>query len=175
NAGTIRNNASIALQKAMIFRGTIEDNIKMGNQNATEEQIKEAAEISQLKELITGNTDGLKHELTQAGGNISGGQKQRINIARTIIKDASIFIFDDSFSALDYLTESKLRKKVNKYLSGKTQLIVTQRAATAMRCDIIYVMDKGEIVGSGAHENLLKTCPIYKEIYDSQLGGVING
>ncbi|HRX14498.1 MAG TPA: ABC transporter ATP-binding protein [Eubacteriales bacterium] len=175
NAGTIRDNASIALQKAMIFRGTIEDNIKMGNQNATEEQIKEAAEISQLKELISGNADGLKHELTQAGGNISGGQKQRINIARTIIKDASIFIFDDSFSALDYLTESKLRKKVNKYLSGKTQLIVTQRAATAMRCDKIYVMDKGEIVGSGAHEDLLKTCPIYKEIYDSQLGGVING
>lgn len=175
NAGTIRDNASIALQKAMIFRGTIEDNIKMGNKNATDEQIKEAAEISQLKELISGNTDGLKHQLTQAGGNISGGQKQRINIARTIIKDASIFIFDDSFSALDYLTESKLRKKVNKYLSGKTQMIVTQRAATAMRCDKIYVMDKGEVIGSGTHENLLKTCSIYKEIYDSQLGGVING
>jgi len=175
NTGTIRDNASIALQKAMIFRGTIEDNIKMGNENATEEQVAEVAEISQLKELVSGNKDGLKHELTQAGGNISGGQKQRINIARTIVKDASIFIFDDSFSALDYLTESKLRKKVNKYLNGKTQMVVTQRAATAMRCDKIYVMDQGEVVGSGTHEDLLKNCSVYREIYESQLGGVMNG
>jgi ATP-binding cassette subfamily B multidrug efflux pump len=168
----IRDNISISLQKAAIFQGTIEENIRMGKQDATEEEVQKVAEISQLNELISGNKDGLKHELNQAGANISGGQKQRINIARAIIKDASIFIFDDSFSALDYLTESKLRKKLNKHLAGKTQIIVTQRAATAMRCDKVYVMDNGVVVGKGKHADLLKNCDIYREIYKSQLGGL---
>ncbi len=169
--GVIRQNVSIALQKAAIFQGTIEYNIKMGKESATDEEVAAVSDIAQLKELVSGNKEGLKHELTQAGANISGGQKQRINIARAIIKDASVYIFDDSFSALDYLTEARLRKRLNKYLAGKTQIIVTQRAATAMRCDKVYVLDKGEVVGSGKHADLIKTCPIYKEIYSSQLGG----
>ncbi len=171
---TVRNNISIALQKAMIFQGTIEYNIKMGDKDASEEKIAEVVKISQLQELLDSNVDGLQHKLTQAGSNVSGGQKQRINIARTVIKDASIYVFDDSFSALDYLTESKLRKQLNKYLAKKTQIVITQRAATAMRCDKVYVLDKGEIVGCGKHAQLLKTCPIYKEIYNSQLGGNVN-
>lgn len=169
--GVIRDNVSIALQKAMIFQGTIEYNIKMGKENATDDEVEAVSKIAQLNELISGNKDGYKHELTQSGANISGGQKQRINIARTIIKDASVYVFDDSFSALDYLTEARLRKQLNRYLAGKTQLIVTQRAATAMRCDKVYVLDKGEVAGSGTHAELMKSCLIYREIYESQLGG----
>ncbi len=114
--------------------------------------------------------EGFDYKLAQTGANISGGQKQRISIARAILKDAALYVFDDSFSALDYLTESKLRRELNVFLRGKTQIIVTQRAATAMRCDIIYVLDRGKVVGSGTHAELMETCPIYREIYVSQLG-----
>ena len=111
------------------------------------------------------------YRLAQSGANISGGQKQRISIARTILKSASVYVFDDSFSALDYLTESKLRKALNRYLAGKTQIIITQRAATAMRCDRIFVIEQGSIVGTGTHAELLQTCEVYREIVRSQLGG----
>lgn len=171
---TVRDNISIALQKAMIFQGTIEYNVRMGKKDATDEEVEKVGKIAQMQELITGNADGYKHELKEAGSNISGGQKQRINISRAVIKDAAVYVFDDSFSALDYLTESKLRKQLNKYLKGKTQLVITQRAATAMRCDKVYVMDRGTIVGVGKHAELLKNCQVYKEIYNSQLGGNVN-
>ena len=127
-----------------------------------------------MAEFVESKDEKLDFKLTQAGSNISGGQKQRINIARTILKPASVYIFDDSFSALDYLTEANLRKELNKYLNGKTQIIITQRAATAMRCDKVYVLDNGRVVGFGAHKKLLSSCPTYKEIYDSQMGGGIN-
>ena len=107
----------------------------------------------------------------ERGVGLSGGQKQRISIARTILKPASVYVFDDSFSALDFLTESKLRKALNRYLAGKTQIIITQRAATAMRCDVIFVIEQGSIVGTGTHAELLKTCEVYREIVRSQLGG----
>lgn len=170
---TIRDNVAIALQKSMIFEGTIADNVKMGNRDATDEQVLEALSIAQMNEFIDGKEEGIGYKLTQSGNNISGGQKQRINIARTILKPASVYVFDDSFSALDYLTEANLRKALNQYLKNKTQIIVTQRAATAMRCDKVYVLDKGNVVGVGTHKELLETCPTYREIYQSQMGGEV--
>ena len=167
---TIRDNVAIALQKSMIFEGTIGDNVRMGNRNATDEQVREALAIAQILDFVDSKEDGLNYNLTQSGNNISGGQKQRINIARTILKSASVYIFDDSFSALDYLTEANLRKALNQYLKDKTQIIVTQRAATAMRCDKVYVLDNGRVVGVGTHKQLLNSCPTYKEIYLSQMG-----
>ena len=171
---TIRDNVAIALQKSMIFAGTIADNVKMGNRDATDEQVREVLDIAQILDFVDSKEEGLNYKLTQSGSNISGGQKQRINIARTILKPASVYIFDDSFSALDYLTESNLRKALNKYLQGKTQIIVTQRAATAMRCDKVYVLDNGKVVGVGTHKQLLESCPTYREIYTSQMGGDIH-
>ena len=171
---TIRDNVAIALQKSMIFEGTIADNVRMGNKDATDEQVREVLKIAQIADFVDSKEEGVNYKLTQSGNNISGGQKQRINIARTILKPASVYIFDDSFSALDYLTEANLRKVLNQYLKDKTQIVVTQRAATAMRCDKVYVMDDGKVVGVGTHAQLLKTCPTYKEIYLSQMGGDIN-
>ena len=168
---TIRDNVAVALQKSMIFEGTIADNVRMGNKSATDQEVMEALEIAQMSEFVASKDEGVNYKLTQSGNNLSGGQKQRINIARTILKPASVYIFDDSFSALDYLTEANLRKALNKYLDGKTQIIVTQRAATAMRCDRVYVLDKGLVMGIGTHKQLLKDCPTYREIYDSQMGG----
>lgn len=166
----IRANISIALQKSMIFQGTVSENIRMGKKDASSEEVAEAVRIAQIEDFISSQKEGLEYELSQAGANLSGGQKQRINIARTILKDAAVYVFDDSFSALDYLTESKLRKELNRRLAGKTQIIITQRAATAMRSDKVFVMDNGALVGVGTHEALLKSCSVYKEICDSQLG-----
>lgn len=168
---TVRDNVSIALQRSMIFEGTVADNIKMGNKNATDEQVAKVVEIAQLTDFVNSREEGFNYKLTQSGSNVSGGQKQRINIARAILKDASVYVFDDSFSALDYLTEANLRKALNKYLQGKTQIIVTQRAATAMRCDKVYVLEKGVVVGVGTHKQLLDSCKVYQEIYRSQMGG----
>lgn len=170
-AATVRDNVSVALQKSMIFEGTVAENVKMGNKNASDEQVWEVLRIAQMEDFVKSKEEGLQLNLTQSGSNLSGGQKQRINIARTIIKPASVYVFDDSFSALDYLTEANLRKQLNRFLQGKTQIIVTQRAATAMRCDKVYVLDGGKVVGCGTHEQLLKDCTTYKEIVDSQLGG----
>jgi len=167
----VRDNVSAALQKGMVFEGSILDNVRMGNPNATEEMVKEALDVAQMTEFLESHSEGLSYRLAQSGANISGGQKQRISIARTIIKPASIYIFDDSFSALDFLTESKLRKALNRYLAGKTQIIITQRAATAMRCDRIFVLEQGRIVGSGTHDALMQSCDVYREIVRSQLGG----
>ena len=172
---TVRDNISIALQKPGIFQGTIAENLKMGKPEATPDEMENACEIAQILDFIRGNEKGFDYELTQAGANLSGGQKQRVSIARTILKDACAYVFDDSFSALDYLTESKLRRALNAYLRGKTQLIITQRAATAMRCDVIYVLDRGQLVGSGTHAELMESCPIYREIYVSQLGEPSDG
>lgn len=168
---TVRDNVSVALQKSMIFEGTVAENVKMGNKNATDEQIWEVLKIAQMENFVSEKAEKLNFKLAQSGSNLSGGQKQRINIARTIVKPASVYVFDDSFSALDYLTEANLRKQLNKYLQNKTQIIVTQRAATAMRCDKVYVLDNGKVVGCGTHRQLLETCKTYKEIFQSQLGG----
>lgn len=175
NPHTIRANLSCSLQRSTIFSETIRENILMGDPNATDEKILEVADIAEIKSFIEANPEKLDFKLDQGGSNLSGGQKQRMAIARAIIKPASIYIFDDSFSALDFLTESKLRTKLNSYIKGKTQIVSTQRISTAMSADKIYVFDKGEIVGEGTHSHLLETCSIYKEIYESQVGGDLNG
>ncbi|HBJ18189.1 MAG TPA: multidrug ABC transporter ATP-binding protein, partial [Clostridiales bacterium] len=166
----VRNNFSVALQKSMIFEGSVRDNVRMGNEKADDEEILRALDIAEMSPFLAMHEEGLDYRLAGAGTNISGGQKQRINIARALTKPAEVYIFDDSFSALDYLTESRLRQKLNRALEGKTQIVVTQRAATAMRCDRIFVLDGGRLVGAGRHEELLDSCTVYREIYDSQLG-----
>ena len=168
--GVVRDNMSVALQRATMFEGTIADNVRMGNRDADDKQVAEALGVAQMAGFIAEHEEGLQYMLTPDGTNVSGGQKQRINIARAIVKDASVYIFDDSFSALDFLTESNLRRALNARLQGKTQVIVTQRAATAMRCDKVYVLDCGRVVGRGTHEELLENCNTYREICDSQLG-----
>ena len=168
---TIRANISCVLQKAAIYSGTIRKNIAMGKPGATEEELLAAAEIAQMGEYLASLPDGLDHELTQAGKNLSGGQKQRVCIARAVLKNAPIYIFDDSFSALDFLTEARLRRALSERTAGKTRIVITQRVSSAMSCDCIFVMDKGCLVDAGSHQELLERCKIYQEIYVSQTGG----
>ena len=166
----IRNSFSIALQKAQIFEGSIRENIKIGNPEATDEEIIEALRLSKMTDFLNSKEEGLDYLLVGMGQNVSGGQRQRLNMARTIIKDADIYIFDDSFSALDFLTEREIKDNYSKKLGGKSRIVATQRISTAMSADKIYVMDKGRIIGEGRHEELMKDCPLYREIADSQLG-----
>ena len=168
---TLRRNISSVLQGAAIYTGTIEENIRMGNPDASEAELHEAAEIAQLADFIETCEGGYAHEIKQAGKNLSGGQKQRLSIARAIIKKAPIYVFDDSFSALDFLTEKKLRSALNEKIHGCTQLVVTQRITSAMSSDCIFVMDNGRLIDSGTHQELLSRCKIYQEIYASQTGG----
>ena len=168
----IRSNISVALQKSMIFEGTIKDNVTMSVTNASDEEVFHALETARMADFVNSHKGGLYYGLSQSGANLSGGQKQRINIARTIFKKSSVYIFDDSFSALDFLTESKLRRAMCVELKGKTQIIITQRISTAIRSDKIFVMADGKVVGEGKHEELINTCDIYKEIYASQMGEV---
>ena len=168
---TIRENISCVLQKAAIYSGSIRKNIAMGRPGATDEELLAAAEIAQMRDYLASLPEGLDHELTQSGKNLSGGQKQRICIARAVVKNAPIYIFDDSFSALDFLTEARLRKALSERTAGKTRIVITQRVSSAMSCDCIFVMDKGCLVDAGSHQELLERCKIYQEIYVSQTGG----
>ena len=168
---SVRANVSCAMQKSMIFEGTIRDNIGISRDGATDDDIYAAAQDAMMADFVDSHKEGLDYALTQSGANISGGQKQRINIARTILKKASVYVFDDSFSALDLLTEKNLRLRLNERLKGKTRVIITQRVSTARRCDYIYVLDGGKVVGGGNHEYLIGNCATYREIYRSQTGG----
>lgn len=172
---TMRQNMSCVLQNTSIYSGTIRENVRMGKPDATDAQIMQALEVAQAGEFVQSFPEGLDHEIKQSGKNLSGGQKQRLSIARAILKAAPIYIFDDSFSALDFLTEARLRGALAKHIAGKTQVIVTQRVTSAMHCDKIFVMDRGELVGAGTHDELLRACPVYQEIYASQTGGGSNG
>ena len=168
---TIRRNISCALQKSMIYSGTVRENVQMGRMNATEDELREALDIAQLTDFIAEQKDGMDYVLEQSGTNLSGGQKQRLAIARCIIKDAPIYIFDDSFSALDFLTEAKLRTRLNSQFAGRTQIVITQRVTSAMNSDCIFVLNEGKLVGAGKHAELLEKCKIYREIFASQTGG----
>ena len=167
----MRRNISAVLQKTAIFSGSVRENLLMGDPGAGEERLRQAARAAQIGEFIDTLDRGYDHELVQAGKNLSGGQKQRLSIARAILKDAPIFLFDDSFSALDFLTEAKLRQELNTTLGSRTRIVITQRVTSAMDSDRIYVMDQGRIVDCGRHEELLERCRIYQEIYASQTGG----
>ncbi|MEG1519613.1 MAG: ABC transporter ATP-binding protein [Clostridia bacterium] len=167
----IRYAYSCVLQKTAIFSGSIRENVLMGKKNANDEEVINALSIAQMSDFLAEKADGLDFQLEEGGSNLSGGQKQRISIARAIIKNSPILIFDDSFSALDFLTESKLRKSIKEKMGEKTQIIITQRVGTAMSADKILVLDKGLMVGLGTHSDLMNNCEIYKEIYNSQVGG----
>ena len=155
-------------QKGLLFSGTIKENIKYGNENATDEEVARAIEISQSN-FVYDFPEGLDYHVSQGGKNVSGGQKQRLSIARAIIKNPSILIFDDSFSALDYKTDKVVREKLNEAYKDTTKVIVAQRIGTIMSADTIVVLNEGKIVGIGKHKDLLKTCDVYREIALSQL------
>ena len=165
----LRNRIGYVPQKGMLFSGTIKSNLMLGNDNLTEEEMEEAAKVSQSLEFINEKKDKFDSEISQGGTNVSGGQKQRLSIARAIAKNPEIYIFDDSFSALDFKTDAALRKALFKYAKNATVLIVAQRISTIMNADNIIVLNEGEVVGSGTHKELLKNCQIYKEIALSQL------
>ena len=156
-------------QKGILFSGTIESNIKYSNPNMSDQKMQEAAEIAQAIEFIDGKEDKYKSEIAQGGSNVSGGQKQRLSIARAIAKDPEIFVFDDSFSALDFKTDAALREALAKRTQNKTCIIVAQRISTILNADKIVVLDDGKIVGQGTHKELIKNNEIYRQIALSQL------
>ena len=156
-------------QKAILFNGTVESNVNYGKKRISKDKIKEAIKVAQAKDFVENMDKGYESHIASGGTNISGGQKQRLSIARAIAKDPEIYIFDDSFSALDYKTDSMLRKELKKYTKNATTIIVAQRIGTIMHADKIMVIDEGKIVGLGNHKDLLKTCEVYKQIALSQL------
>ena len=166
----LREKIGFVPQKGILFSGTIASNLKLGNEKLTEEEMKRVAQISQALEFVDKKEDGFDSPISQSGTNVSGGQKQRLAIARAIAKNPEIYIFDDSFSALDFKTDAKLRKALKEYTKDSTILIVAQRISSIMNADKIIVLEQGEIVGMGTHNELLKNCEVYKEIASSQLG-----
>ena len=167
--GKLRDMLGFVPQKGVLFSGTIASNIKFGDENISDEDMYKAAEIAQALEFIEGKEDKFDSEISQGGSNVSGGQKQRLSIARALAKNPKILLFDDSFSALDYKTDVKLRKTLREKMQDATTIIVAQRIATILNADKIIVMNEGEVVGIGKHQELLKTCPTYLEIAESQL------
>lgn len=165
----LRDRIGYVPQKGVLFSGDIDSNLRYGNQSATDEEVRKAAEIAQALEFIETKPDKFESEISQGGTNVSGGQKQRLSIARAIAKNPEIYIFDDSFSALDLKTDAALRKSLKEETGDSTVLIVAQRISTILNADQIIVLDQGSIVGIGKHEELLKNCEVYKEIAQSQL------
>ena len=168
---TLYNKLGYVTQKAVLFSGSIKDNVFFGQSAAAEsdENLEEAIELSQAKEFVYKTEDGTEHRIAQLGRNVSGGQKQRLSIARALARKPEILIFDDSFSALDYATDAKLRAGLEKSLPNTTKIIVAQRIGTIRNADRIIVLDKGEEVGSGTHDELMRSCEVYRQIAKSQL------
>ena len=165
----LREKIGLVPQKGVLFSGTIESNLKYGGENISDEYMHKSAEIAQASEFIASKENGFDTEISQGGTNVSGGQKQRLAIARALAKNSEIYIFDDSFSALDFKTDAKLRKALNNELSDSTLLIVAQRISTIMKADQILVLDEGKVVGKGTHKELMENCEVYKQIALSQL------
>lgn len=165
----LRDNIGYVPQKAMLFSGTIDSNIKYGKEDADVNEVLAALDCAQAMEFVSELPNGVESSIAQGGSNVSGGQKQRLAIARALVKKAPVYIFDDSFSALDFKTDAKLRRALTKYTENAVVLIVAQRVSTIMNAEQIIVLDEGKIVGKGTHKELLKTCPEYREIAESQL------
>ncbi|WP_079528788.1 ABC transporter ATP-binding protein [Halobacillus hunanensis] len=165
----LRNNISLVPQKAVLFSGTIADNIRYGKKNATDEEVRKAADDALVSDFILETKNGFDSVIAQKGANVSGGQKQRLSIARALIREANIYIFDDSFSALDFKTDAKLRASLQQETSEATVFIVAQRISTVMDADQIIVLDHGEMAGVGTHRELMENCEVYQEIVSSQL------
>ena len=165
---TLRDHLAYVQQKAWLFSGTIASNLRYGNADATDEQLMHAADVAQAGDFIRSLPDGLNSFVAQGGTNFSGGQKQRLSIARALVKKPELYIFDDSFSALDFKTDAALRKALAKETQDAAVLIIAQRVSTIQHADQIVVLNEGQMVGLGKHEELLQTCPVYREIYESQ-------
>ena len=165
----LRDNIGYVPQKSMLFSGTIDSNIKYGKEDADVNEVLAALDCAQATEFVSELPNGVESSIAQGGSNVSGGQKQRLAIARALVKKAPVYIFDDSFSALDFKTDAKLRRALTKYTENAVVLIVAQRVSTIMNAEQIIVLDEGKIVGKGTHKELLKTCPEYREIAESQL------
>lgn len=169
NVDDLRRNIGFVPQKNILFSGTIASNLRMGDENATDEQLRKAAKIAQAEEFISEKPEGINDPIAQGGTNVSGGQKQRLAIARALVKKAPIYIFDDSFSALDFKTDAALRSALAENMKDSTVIIVAQRVGTIMNADRIIVLDDGRIAGVGTHRELLETCEVYNQIAKSQL------
>ncbi|HEX6555136.1 MAG TPA: ABC transporter ATP-binding protein [Ktedonobacteraceae bacterium] len=156
-------------QKAVLFSGTIAENIRYGKEDATDEEVRHAADVAQASEFIQNMPDGFDSQIAQGGTNVSGGQKQRLSIARALVRQPEIYVFDDSFSALDYKTDARLRSALRQETRDATVLIVSQRVSTVMDSDQIIVLDEGHVVGIGRHRELMRTCEVYRDIVSSQL------
>jgi len=167
----LREKIGLVPQKSVLFSGSVTDNIRFGARQASIEEVKHAAKISQAGKFVGEMEKGYDSEITQGGTNVSGGQKQRLAIARAVAKRPEIYLFDDSFSALDFKTDSALRSALKNETKNAAVLIISQRVSTVMHADNIIVMDDGRIEAQGTHEELLKTCSIYNEIANSQLAG----
>ncbi|WP_172423930.1 ABC transporter ATP-binding protein [Paenibacillus larvae] len=165
----LREKIGFIPQKAVLFTGTISDNIRYGKEDATGDEIRHAAEVAQATEFIANMKDGFDSMIAQGGNNVSGGQKQRLSIARALVRKPEIYVFDDSFSALDFKTDAKLREALKKETTESTVLIVAQRVSTVMDADRIIVLEEGKIAGIGTHQELMDTCTVYREIVSSQL------
>ena len=156
-------------QKSVLFSGTIASNLRFGDSQADETQIRKALDIAQASEFVYTDEKGIDAPVAQGGSNVSGGQKQRLQIARAIVKKPELYIFDDSFSALDFKTDALLRRRLKEECAEAITLIVAQRISTIMHADQILVLHEGNVIGQGTHEQLLQTCPTYKQIADLQL------
>jgi ATP-binding cassette subfamily B protein len=167
----LRSRIGYVPQKGQLLTGTVADNIRYGRPDADENEIKQAADAAQATEFIDEKENGMASEISQSGANVSGGQKQRLSIARALAKKSEIFVFDDSFSALDFKTDAKLRSALKEYAADATMIIIAQRIGTIMNAEQIFVLDEGKIVGRGTHTELLATCPTYAEMALSQIQG----
>ena len=165
----LRERIGYVPQKGVLFSGTIESNLRFGDEHASEDVLHEAVAVSQASEFVNSKAEGLATEIAQGGSNVSGGQKQRLSIARALVKNAPIYIFDDSFSALDFKTAAALRRELREITTQSTILLVTQRVATVKNADQIVVLEEGRVVGQGTHKELMETCDTYQEIALSQL------
>ena len=163
----LREKVGIVMQKAVLFKGSIEENLRWGKKDATEAEIEEAISVAQATDVVA-SKGGLTAIIEQGGKNLSGGQRQRLTIARALVKKPEILILDDSTSALDFATDAKLRKAIKELEYRPTVVIVSQRASSVQYADLIIVLDDGKLVGKGTHEELLENCKVYQEIYYSQ-------
>ena len=167
----LRDRIGIVPQKAVLFNGTIADNLRWGKEDATKEEMERAIGIAQAADVIVSKKDGLEEKILQGGKNLSGGQRQRLTIARALVKEPEILILDDSSSALDFATDARLRKAIKEQTKGMTVFMVSQRASTIKQADQIIVLEDGHMAGVGTHDTLMKTCDIYQEIVKSQENG----
>ena len=167
----LRDAVAFVLQKNVLFSGTVAQNLRWGNPDATDEQLQHVCKVAQAHDFVTGFEDGYDHRIDQGGANVSGGQKQRLCIARALLKNPKVLILDDSTSAVDTATDARIREALRTEHPDVTKIIIAQRVASVMDADLIVVMDEGRVAAAGTHAQLMQTSDIYREVYDSQMKG----